>query len=165
MVLNLRKRYKNLSPSGQESFMSYDKYTPEKVTECGETFYKKQLQAQVEAAHQGEFLVLDIETGDYEIAADDVTATQKLLARRPQAVIYGLRIGAPIAYRVGSQGMWWCSMCTWLLCDSGGIRKIATARTKSSGAKLHNFRPDNILNFERAFKIVRTRAQLGLARE
>ena len=48
------------------------------------------------------FLVIDIETGDYEIDADDLAATKQLLANRPNAVIYGLRIGYPAAYRMGS---------------------------------------------------------------
>ena len=52
--------------------------------------------------HQGEFLVIDIETGEYEIDADDLTATKQLLANHPNAVIYGLRIGYTAAYRIGS---------------------------------------------------------------
>ncbi len=85
--------------------MLYAKYTAKEVAERGEAIYEKQFRAQVEAGHQGEFLVLDIETEDYEVAPDDVTATKRLLSRHPQAVIYGLRIGAAIAYHVGSHGM------------------------------------------------------------
>lgn len=85
--------------------MSYAKYTANEVAERGEAIYEKQLRAQVEEGHRGEFLVLDIETGDYEIAPDDVTATKRLLDRHSQAVIYGLRIGAATAYHVGSHGI------------------------------------------------------------
>jgi hypothetical protein len=46
-------------------------------------------------------LVIDIETGEYEINADDLVATKHLLAKQPNAVVYGLRIGFPTAYRIG----------------------------------------------------------------
>ncbi len=52
--------------------------------------------------HRGKFLVIDIETGEYEIDAHDLIATRQLLANRPNAVIYGLRIGFPTAYRIGA---------------------------------------------------------------
>jgi hypothetical protein len=47
-------------------------------------------------------VVVDIETGDYEIDADDLAATKRALAKRPDAVLYGVRIGYPTAYRLGS---------------------------------------------------------------
>jgi hypothetical protein len=45
--------------------------------------------------------VVDIETGDYEIDADDLAATKRALAKRPDAILYGLRIGYHAAYRLG----------------------------------------------------------------
>ena len=42
-----------------------------------------------------------IETGDDEIDADDLAATKRALAKRPDAVLYGVRIGYPTAYRLG----------------------------------------------------------------
>ena len=42
-----------------------------------------------------------METGQYEIDEDDLNATQRALAKRPDAVLYGLRIGYPTAYRLG----------------------------------------------------------------
>ena len=42
------------------------------------------IRAQVEAIHQGEFVVVDIETGDYEIDSDDLVATKRALAKRPR---------------------------------------------------------------------------------
>ena len=49
----------------------------------------------------GKFLIIDIETGDYKIAADELAATQQLFATQPNAVIYGVRIGFPAPYRIG----------------------------------------------------------------
>jgi len=81
--------------------MPYAKYTAEEVESRGEAIYDQEIRPQVEAEHKGEFLVLDIETGQYEIDKDDVTATKRALAKRPDAVLYGLRIGYPTAYRLG----------------------------------------------------------------
>lgn len=79
--------------------------TPEEIAERGEALYEERFRLLVEAAHGGQFLILDIATGEYEIAPDDLTATKRLLRRCPQAVVYGLRIGASTAYRVGHRGL------------------------------------------------------------
>ena len=63
---------------------------------------EQDLRASVEAQHRGKLLVLDIETGEYEIDTDDLAATRRALAKRPDAVLYGLRIGSPAAYRIGT---------------------------------------------------------------
>ena len=81
--------------------MPYAHYTAEEVAARGEALYEQRIRTQVEAAHTGEFVVVDIETGDYEIDADDLAATKRALAKRPEAVLYGLRIGSPTAYRLG----------------------------------------------------------------
>jgi len=48
---------------------------------------------------------LDIVTGDYEIAEDDLTASDRLLARNSDVVVYGLRIGSPTTYRLGGHSL------------------------------------------------------------
>ncbi len=83
--------------------MPYAKYTPEEVAARGEAIYEQQIRATVEAENRGKFLVVDIETGAYEIDEDDLTATQRALANRPEAVLYGLRIGYSTAYRLGGR--------------------------------------------------------------
>ncbi len=83
--------------------MPYAKYTPEKVAAKGDTIYRQRLQRIVEPEYDGSFLVIDIETGTYEIDADDVQAAKRLLASHPDAVIYGLRNGSPTAYRIGGR--------------------------------------------------------------
>jgi hypothetical protein len=55
----------------------------------------------VVAGHFGHFLIVDILSGDYEIDEEDLAASNRLLARRPNGVLYGLRIGYPAAYRLG----------------------------------------------------------------
>ena len=83
--------------------MPYAKFTPEEVASQGEAIYGQQIRDKVEPECNGKFLVMDIESGAYEIDADDLKATKRLLTRCPDAVIYGLRIGFPTAYRIGGR--------------------------------------------------------------
>jgi hypothetical protein len=70
------------------------------AAERGEARYAE-LRARLELEHPGEFLVLDVDSDDYEIARDDTTATLRLMERRPNAVTYGVRIGRSEAYTIG----------------------------------------------------------------
>jgi hypothetical protein len=82
--------------------MPYTRYSPSEVESRGEAIYAEQIRDKVEPQNKGRFLVVDIETGEYEVADEDLAATQRALAKRPDAVLYGLRIGYPTAYRLGS---------------------------------------------------------------
>jgi len=81
--------------------MTYSKYTPEEVEARGQALYEQQIRSAVEPEHKGKFLVMDVETGEYEIDEDDLNATKRAVLKRPDAVLYGLRIGYPAAYRLG----------------------------------------------------------------
>lgn len=81
--------------------MSRTCYTPEVVAARGKKIYQQQIQDKVETVHKGKFLSIDIETGEYEIDVDDLSPTMRLLAKRPDAVIYSLRIGFQAAHRIG----------------------------------------------------------------
>ena len=78
----------------------YTDYTPGEVASRGEKIYGQQICDKVAAEHRGKFVVIDIKTGDYEIHSEDLVATKRLLVKHPNAVIYGLRIGFPAAYRI-----------------------------------------------------------------
>lgn len=82
--------------------MPYPGHTKEEVVRRGRRIYERELREKVEPEHKGKFLVLDVLTGDYEIAERDLVASDRLLARNPDAVLYGLRIGYPTAYRIGA---------------------------------------------------------------
>lgn len=77
------------------------KYSREEVAARGEAIYNLEIRSNVESQCKGEYLVLDIESGEFEIDRDDLVATKRLLARCPDAILYGLRIGYIAAYRLG----------------------------------------------------------------
>ena len=81
--------------------MPYINCTSKEVASRGESIYRQEIRHKVDPKYKGRFLVIDIETGEYEMNADDLVATKRLLARQPNAVVYGLQIGFPTAYRIG----------------------------------------------------------------
>ena len=81
--------------------MSYSDYSQGSIAARGEEIYHQRLREKVESNHKGKFLTIDIETGNYEIDADEVVSSIRLLEKHPEAVMYCLRIGFPAAHRIG----------------------------------------------------------------
>ncbi len=73
-------------------------YGPWEIAARGEAIYREKIQSQLESVEKGNFVVIDVETGDYEIDPGDAAATRRLLDRRPAAVTYGVRVGHRAAY-------------------------------------------------------------------
>ena len=76
-------------------------YTPGEIVRRGQERYERDIRANVEAENKGKMLALDIETGDYEMAEDSLSALDRLQARRPDAPVYILRVGYPTAVKIG----------------------------------------------------------------
>lgn len=74
---------------------------PGDIAREGERIYERDIRSKVEADNKGRFVVIDILTGDFELADEDLAASDRLLERRPQALLYGIRIGSPAAIRMG----------------------------------------------------------------
>ena len=85
--------------------MASQAYRPGEVSARGEAIYREKIRSLVEPQEHGKFVVIDVETGDYELDANDATATKRLQKRRPEAVIYGLRVGYRAAYSFGGRGL------------------------------------------------------------
>ena len=77
------------------------KLAPNEVAARGEVWYEK-IKAQVEPSDFGRYLVLNVETGEYEVGSDFILPTERLLARNPDAELYALRIGYRAIGRIGS---------------------------------------------------------------
>lgn len=58
----------------------------------------------MEADNKGQFLVLDIETGAYELGSDELEALNRAHAQRPGAPLYILRVGYATAAQLGGVG-------------------------------------------------------------
>jgi hypothetical protein len=80
-------------------------YSAEEIARRGEEIYERDIRSKVEAEHGGQFLVIDIESGDYEIDRKALEAEHRLKARHPEGERYLLRIGSPAAYHILTPGV------------------------------------------------------------
>lgn len=81
------------------------RYSKEEHASRGTEIYEGQVRPQVEAGHQGRIVAIDVDSGAFEVAEDTLTATQRLLARCPDAQIWCVRIGHPVVHRFGERAM------------------------------------------------------------
>ncbi len=83
--------------------MPHTKHTPEEVAQIAEEIYARDIRPKVMPQAKGKFLVLDMNTGQYEIDEDDLKASQRLRARVPNGEYFGLRIGYTTLTRSAEQ--------------------------------------------------------------
>ena len=74
----------------------------EEIARLGDEIYERDVRAQVEADHDGEFVAIDVESGKWAVARELLAASDRLRAQQPEAIdVWLLRVG----YRaVGSLG-------------------------------------------------------------
>jgi len=82
--------------------ISEPRYSKEEFARRGDEIYERAIRPHLEASNEGKFVVIDIETGAYEIDADELVASDRLLARHPDAQIWLRRVGSRYARRCGA---------------------------------------------------------------
>lgn len=83
-----------MSPTGP-------RYSKEEFARRGDEIYDRELGPELERTSRGKFVAIDIETGQFEVDASEMAATDRLLARLPDAQIWFRRIGSRFARRFG----------------------------------------------------------------
>ena len=76
-------------------------YSKEEFARRGDEIYEHEVRDHVAQSDEGKFVVIDIETGEYEIDADEVAAHDRLLSRHPDAQVWVTRAGSRYAWRFG----------------------------------------------------------------
>ena len=74
----------------------------EDIASIGRSMYDA-MRAEMEANEWGRMVVIDVNSGDYEVADDDATALFRLLERHPNALTWGELVGYPTPYVMGSR--------------------------------------------------------------
>ena len=77
------------------------RYGKEEFARRGDAIYERDLRPSLERGNEGKYVAVDIETGAYEIDADELAASDRLLARVPTAQTWLRRIGSRYARRIG----------------------------------------------------------------
>lgn len=76
------------------------KWSSDDVVRRGEQMYDLRIRSLVEKDNHGRFVVVNVESGDFELADDEagvMQATDRLRSRQPDAYVYTLRVGYPAA--------------------------------------------------------------------
>ena len=66
----------------------------EETARLGDEIYRRDIRRQAEAGHDGEYVAIDVDSGDYAIAESELAASDSLRAKRPDAIdVWLLRVG------------------------------------------------------------------------
>jgi hypothetical protein len=77
------------------------RYSKEEFARRGDAIYDRDIRPHLGPADEGKYAAIDIETGAYEIDADELEASDRLLARVPSAQTWLRRVGSRYARRIG----------------------------------------------------------------
>ena len=81
--------------------MAIDQTAAKLIADKGEKIYAETIKPHIDLdAERGKFVVIDVNSGDYEIDKRDILATKRLHERHPDAVTHAVRVGRPTAYRM-----------------------------------------------------------------
>lgn len=67
----------------------------EEIVTRGKALYEQRLRGQLEPGNKGKILVINIDTGDYEMDSDRLVASDRAVKRFPGALLYAMKIGFP----------------------------------------------------------------------
>jgi hypothetical protein len=79
------------------------RYGKEEFARRGDEIYETQVRPHLTAEDEGKFAAIDIESGVYEIAMDELEACDKLSARMPNAQIWLVKVGSRYLHRFGGR--------------------------------------------------------------
>ncbi|WP_394796333.1 hypothetical protein [Armatimonas sp.] len=76
---------------------------PETIAQRGRAVYEQKLRALLEPAEIGRYLVLNIDTGEYELGNDALTPSEAMRQRFPGTLFYAMRVGYPAMLQRGGR--------------------------------------------------------------
>ncbi len=82
--------------------MDRSQMSSDEVARRGKALYEQKIRAQVETEENiGKMVVIDVETGEYDIDETGVESARRLHAKHPDAALFGIRIGYNVAASFG----------------------------------------------------------------
>src|SRR5690349_1402602 len=81
--------------------MPSPRYSKEEFAKRGEAIFARDIESHLTSEDPYNFVLIDIETGDYEVDIDDMAASDRLFARHPDAQVWMRRVGSPYGYYFG----------------------------------------------------------------
>ena len=81
--------------------MRRPRYSKNDAARRGEAIYEERVKSQVEKGNLGRIVAIDVHTGEFELGDDTLAASDRLLARCPDAQAWFVRIGHRAVHRFG----------------------------------------------------------------
>ena len=74
----------------------------EETARLGDEIYRRDVKAQVEVGHDGEYVAIDVDSGHWAVAESELAASDSLLAQCPNAIdVWLLRVGYRAVASIG----------------------------------------------------------------
>ena len=74
----------------------------EETARLGDEIYRRDVKAQVEACHDGEYIAIDVDSGTWAVAESELAASDSLRAQCPDAIdVWLLRVGYRAVASIG----------------------------------------------------------------
>ncbi len=73
----------------------------EAIAVRGDEIYERVVLPNVGPQDQGKLVLIDVRTSDFEVDQDEIAASDRLLARRPDAEVWMRQVGSQHARRIG----------------------------------------------------------------
>ena len=80
------------------------RYSKEEFAKRGDAIFEKDIRPHLKNQDDNDFVAIDIETGAYEIDANEIAACDRLRVRVPQGQVWLRRVGSRFVRRFGGRG-------------------------------------------------------------
>ena len=78
--------------------------TKERTAQLGKSIYERDIKKQVESAHHGKYVSIDIDTGNWTISDDLLTAANLLREQCPEVVdVWSVKVGYKALHHFGGR--------------------------------------------------------------
>lgn len=74
----------------------------DEIARRGDAIYDRDIRDQVEPEHDGKIVAIDVDTGAWELDAEEDAAADRLEAQLPDAQIWVIRVGSRYVRRFGA---------------------------------------------------------------
>ncbi len=77
------------------------RFTNTEVAARAKALYEEKIRAVMQPEDSGKYLVIDVETGDYFLDADEVAVMKRAAADHAPDALYGMRVGFSTMGKIG----------------------------------------------------------------
>ena len=77
------------------------RYPKAEFARRGDAIYERDIRPHLKPKDNGKLVAIDIDSADYEIGKDELAVGDRLLARRPDAQIWVVRVGSRYVHSFG----------------------------------------------------------------